>query len=213
MAKAKDWTEELLVRVLPIWRGQVGYACELMETTIIGLTERFSKIVNGLQRVDQSVQHLDEVDNCADNKQSLNSALAELTAIVNDAGNEQLSQKTRELEQAMTAVLQNYETQLKFICQENTAIKNQVEELLVDLQFQDRVSQILRQVISAQGQLSDIAVESMDAREQGRDYFEFDTDKWIDGLRDTYAMEDQMQIHDGNPLRDSSKKLDEITFF
>lgn len=211
MAKTNHWTEAALTRVLPIWKGQVGYACELMETTIIALTVKFSGIVKILERTDlgnaQNVELNARQKAKAGHKADIESTLEKLTEAVSGRGDGQSEECINALKNSMEALTSDYEKTIDFINQENKEIKSQVEQLLVDLQFQDRVSQILRQVVQAQSELQNVIAENQDV-----EHIEFDVEKWVEGLRESYAMEDQHQIHEGS-TQSESKQRDEITFF
>jgi len=84
------------------------------------------------------------------------------------------------------------------------AIKDEVEESLVQLQFQDRVSQILAQVVSSIGQMtdwagSDVAPPDANEREQ------------ISQMLGSYATEEQRRNHQG--LAVDTVAPNAITFF
>lgn len=85
---------------------------------------------------------------------------------------------------------------------EGQAVRNDVSNLLVDLQFQDRMSQILRNVMSDMSRLEErVAGEGM----------EFDTDiaEWLDQLEASYATDEQRVNHGASNVKSS----DEVTYF
>jgi methyl-accepting chemotaxis protein len=88
--------------------------------------------------------------------------------------------------------------------EQSRAIKGEVEESLVQLQFQDRVSQILNQVVSSIGQMtdwagSDVAPPDADQREQ------------IARMVGSYATEEQRRNHQGLAVDAVAPKA--VTFF
>jgi methyl-accepting chemotaxis protein len=88
--------------------------------------------------------------------------------------------------------------------QQSRAIKDEVEESLVQLQFQDRVSQILAQVVSSIGQLvawarTDAPPTNADAREQ------------VQRMMGSYATEEQRRNHQG--LAVDAVAPQAVTFF
>jgi methyl-accepting chemotaxis protein len=88
--------------------------------------------------------------------------------------------------------------------EQSRAIKEEVEESLVQLQFQDRVSQILTQVVSSIGQMtdwagSDTAQPNSDQREQ------------IARMVGSYATEEQRRNHQG--LAVDAVAPQTVTFF
>jgi len=88
--------------------------------------------------------------------------------------------------------------------EQSRAIKGEVEESLVQLQFQDRVSQILAQVVSSIGQMtdwagSDIAPPQADERQQ------------LTQMLGSYATEEQRRNHQG--LAVDAVAPQAVTFF
>jgi methyl-accepting chemotaxis protein len=87
----------------------------------------------------------------------------------------------------------------------SAAIKGEVSESLVQLQFQDRVSQILSQVASSMGELlkhdADAPGATMDELAQRR----------LAKMSEAYTTDEQRRIHDGQAHKEVTPQ--EITFF
>ena len=88
--------------------------------------------------------------------------------------------------------------------EQSRVIKDEVEESLVQLQFQDRVSQILAQVVSSIGQMADwaggdVAPPQADEREQ------------IAKMLSSYATEEQRRNHQGLAVDAAAPQA--VTFF
>jgi methyl-accepting chemotaxis protein len=83
---------------------------------------------------------------------------------------------------------------------ENAEIKHNIDEVLVALQFQDRVSQILAHVIGDMRKLSD--------KVQGEIP---DASQWLAQLERTYTTLEQVQVHRGD--RNTAPAESTITFF
>ena len=85
------------------------------------------------------------------------------------------------------------------------AIKGEVCESLVQLQFQDRVGQILQNVVSSMSQVEELPVESGSgvAAEQVRGHME--------SMARTYTTDEQRQLHRG--LEAQAAVPQEVTFF
>ncbi len=81
--------------------------------------------------------------------------------------------------------------------QQNSAIKENIEDALVHLQFQDRVSQILSQVVDAM-----TAAACLVGDLAGRQ---------LDAMADTYTTDEQRRIHAGLDVRAAAPQ--EVTFF
>lgn len=74
-----------------------------------------------------------------------------------------------------------------------TGISNEISDVLVSLQFQDRVSQILCQVIQHISALRE-RLESMDADAEGTP---IDAQSWLEEMESTYTMFEQKLNHQG----------------
>ena len=92
---------------------------------------------------------------------------------------------------------------------EGQHVASEISQVLVELQFQDRVSQMLSHVHNDLNKLENSissGVESLDA------------DIWLDELASTYTMQEQHDIHAGKhhsaaPASSSGNADDEVTFF
>jgi methyl-accepting chemotaxis protein len=84
----------------------------------------------------------------------------------------------------------------------NTQVQGEISETLVHLQFQDRVTQILQNVIQDMEKLSTwIQRQSAD----------FDVDRWLGDLEKTYTTREQRAIHHGAAAAEA--EAGEVTFF
>jgi len=84
----------------------------------------------------------------------------------------------------------------------NAQVRGEVSETLVHLQFQDRVDQILQNVVSD--------MEKFLARTQGGPTA-LDADRWLEELHSTYTTREQAAIHRGDQVETTDDS--EITFF
>lgn len=96
---------------------------------------------------------------------------------------------------------------------EGQAIGEEVAEVLVALQFQDRVSQILNHVNNDLEKLR----RNIDAGERtlssGSTSSQIDAVQWLDELSETYTMPEQHLIHEGGAVKGGGASETEITFF
>ncbi|MDO8457733.1 MAG: methyl-accepting chemotaxis protein [Burkholderiaceae bacterium] len=95
---------------------------------------------------------------------------------------------------------------------ESQLIQSEISDVLVALQFQDRISQVLSHVRSDLDKLN----QTLDASEQqladGVMPTPLDTAAWLDALTSTYTMAEQHSVHGGErPAAQASST--EITFF
>lgn len=89
--------------------------------------------------------------------------------------------------------------------------QREVEDVLVDLQYQDRVGQIMTAVVNELEQLREQMESNLAQRANGIAVNEINVKLWVDKLRKGYTTKEQHSIHAGNKklLADDS----EITFF
>ena len=93
----------------------------------------------------------------------------------------------------------------KLMREQGNIIRGNVEELLVSLQFQDRISQVLDVIHNDINKLQD-NVAFADQTELPT------TRQWLEELQKTYTMHDEYRNH-GNDGQASANKESEITFF
>lgn len=95
--------------------------------------------------------------------------------------------------------------------QESAGVQHNVEEIMVNLQFQDRVGQILSHVIADMGKLANRIAEQQQNIHKG-DISLIDVDGWLAEISKTYTTLEQVAVHDGNKAQEKPGKS-EITFF
>jgi methyl-accepting chemotaxis protein len=91
--------------------------------------------------------------------------------------------------------------------QEGKHIGDEISEVLVALQFQDRISQILNHVRSDLVKL----VDQLQAHDGG-DFTTADINQWLKELAETYTMPEQHVVHGGG-IHQSDANASDITFF
>jgi len=94
----------------------------------------------------------------------------------------------------------------RLLLTEGRGVREDVSKLLVGLQFQDRMSQILRQVMSDMSKLDDRVAE------QGGD-FTADVEEWLTQMEGSYATDEQRSNHGNGGDAGGAPASDEITFF
>lgn len=93
---------------------------------------------------------------------------------------------------------------------ESRHIGSEISEVLVALQFQDRVSQILGHVCADLHRLEQHLAAGRDLA-KGQVRQPLDTDAWLADLAATYTMREQVDMHAGNST--AAKEESDITFF
>lgn len=94
---------------------------------------------------------------------------------------------------------------------ESIGIKSEIGEALVQLQFQDRVSQIMNHVKANIGQLPDFLQQHHQQYVQSGTLQPLSPETLLTDLKNTYVMVDQHVIHQGGKI--AQKDSSEITFF
>ncbi|WP_062062296.1 methyl-accepting chemotaxis protein [Cellvibrio sp. OA-2007] len=97
---------------------------------------------------------------------------------------------------------------------ESAAVQASVEEVLVNLQFQDRVSQILGHVIDDMEKLVGAIADQETRLRHGEPVIAIDTGQWLRSLQKTYTTLEQVDVHRGSGSAQSKgANNSEITFF
>lgn len=96
--------------------------------------------------------------------------------------------------------------------QENTTVQLAIDDVLVSLQFQDRVSQILGHVFDDMNKLAPNYQKCQYNLSQGIPIEPVDINQWMENIKNTYTTLEQVAVHDGNEQSQANKN-DEITFF
>lgn len=128
---------------------------------------------------------------------------------------QQLIQQT---EQTISSVLSDYEGAVQSISETNQQMQQQAEhvqqqlsDVVMHLQFQDRVSQILSHVMDDMNKLSDNANLFAAQLDSGVLPDTISVQHWLEGLRKTYTTLEQVSVHTGGKQKVTS--TDDITFF
>jgi methyl-accepting chemotaxis protein len=95
--------------------------------------------------------------------------------------------------------------------EESAGIKREIEDVLVALQFQDRVGQILAHVRNDLEKLHAQVCLSGEHYARGEACAPVDTEAWLEELAIAYSTDEQRANHSGAAVE--SGKTSEITFF
>ncbi|MBP9904982.1 MAG: chemotaxis protein [Rhodoferax sp.] len=94
---------------------------------------------------------------------------------------------------------------------ESVSIQSEVNNALVQLQFQDRVSQIMGQVLKNMDRLPEVLQQQHDDYLQSLTLQPLDPTEMLGELKKTYVMADQHVIHEGGTVE--QKNTTDISFF
>jgi methyl-accepting chemotaxis protein len=109
------------------------------------------------------------------------------------------------------SVIDAFERSSSLLKNESLGIKAEVNEALVQMQFQDRVSQILTQVQKNIDQLPQSFTEHQQAYAQGNSLTPLDAHPLLNALKNSYVMAEQHSIHMGEHY--AKERNEEISFF
>ncbi|MFZ2307102.1 MAG: methyl-accepting chemotaxis protein [Rhodoferax sp.] len=155
--------------------------------------------------------------NIAAKVQVISSAIAEACDVVRDSV-EQRESRVQRTEATIGHVLSEIreiagglEQSSALLKNESIAIQSEVGQALVQLQFQDRVSQILNLVRANIEHWPKFLDGRLQQLEQGTVVSPLDAEEFLEELKKTYVMKDQHIVHEGGKV--SKQDDEEITFF
>jgi methyl-accepting chemotaxis protein len=96
---------------------------------------------------------------------------------------------------------------------EGAAVQESVGNVIVSLQFQDRVSQILQQTMADLTRLQSHLADHAAHRARGEAMPPIDVKAWLDNLARTYTTLEEVNNHQGAQTSSASTGATEITFF
>lgn len=94
-------------------------------------------------------------------------------------------------------VLQQLTQSTLHLQQEGEGIRKEITAMLVELQFQDRTSQILRQVRKSMAELGELAQRQQEAEARGETLAALNVADWLEKMTHGYAMLEQQANHYG----------------
>jgi methyl-accepting chemotaxis protein len=126
-------------------------------------------------------------------------------------------------EETIKSTLESLRSNIEGISQSATLLRSssadiqvEIEDVLVYLQFQDRVSQILNQVIDNQSKLTqDIEQQRNEPRDSKIDH-QSSINEWLARMKSSYTMQEQYDNHSNdknNHIEDDKSTSSGITFF
>ncbi|WP_286269771.1 methyl-accepting chemotaxis protein [Thalassotalea hakodatensis] len=97
--------------------------------------------------------------------------------------------------------------------EESRTVKTSVEEVIVFLQFQDRVSQMLDQIHLNMNALSPKLSQCLTDIESGNTLEDINNTRWINDFKNTFTTVEQVKIHENEHAENKTADTSEITFF
>jgi methyl-accepting chemotaxis protein len=111
----------------------------------------------------------------------------------------------------LKAIVDAFQRSSTLLKDESYGIQNEVNQALVQLQFQDRLSQIMTQIIKNMDQLPLAMQKQLSCYAEQRVLQAADAQELLAELKKTYVMADQHVIHEGGTV--TQKSTTEISFF
>jgi methyl-accepting chemotaxis protein len=182
--------------------GESGRGFAVVATEVRALSNRSSEAGQKIrQRVAEVTQALTKT--VADSEQQV--------------GHEQ--QLIQQTELTISSVLADYEGAVQGISETNHQmqlqaehVQQQLSDVVMHLQFQDRVSQILSHVMDDMNKLQHNASEFAAQLDAGELPETISVQHWLEGLRKTYTTLEQVSVHTGGKQKNTTPD-DDITFF
>ncbi|MES2674758.1 MAG: methyl-accepting chemotaxis protein [Pseudomonadota bacterium] len=119
-----------------------------------------------------------------------------------------ISQVLAKFQQSGIGILQS----AQLLEQESAQVQTDIAEVLVNLQFQDRVSQILNHVINDMQKLNGIIDKQKINLKNGNEIETINVNEWMTELHRTYTTLEQVAVHKG-VQNISTPSYTEVTFF
>ncbi|WP_226409939.1 methyl-accepting chemotaxis protein [Shewanella glacialimarina] len=138
-------------------------------------------------------------------------AVAEKATKDDDGIMERAEKSIKEVLASFTITVEELADSKQAMQQEGQKIQQEISEMLVSLQFQDRTSQILTQVYNSIEELSLTMAHAHENKQIGKDFTDKDLSHWLTNMEKGYAMLDQRMNH--NSIRQKLDVTEEITFF
>ena len=223
--------DEMLAQV----RGLTDYTCQLRtmasevaaiaaQTNLLALNAaieaaRAGEAGRGFAVVADAVRTLSSLSSETGQKMSatvdiINTAITRLVTVADNTAehdNHSVTTSEASIQQVLDrfqGITQRLSSSTELLQQESVGIRDEISEVLVALQFQDRVSQILSHV---RGNMDALHQRLQQCRHNPEQLLRIDAQAWLAEMELTYATEEQRQIHHGGTS--SSAKEQEITFF
>lgn len=151
----------------------------------------------------------------SERSETISRALANTLNTANEFGKQDAA-LIDDAENAIVRVIERYNdaagrlgSSARILEEESQGVESEVADVLVALQFQDRVSQILGHVIDDMHKLADEL-----AKREGMAVPEpFDVRRWLQDLERTYTTLEQVAVHKGHGVQVETASPAEITFF
>ena len=111
----------------------------------------------------------------------------------------------------LNSVLSNLSKNEDILKAKTSEVQHEISGVLVNLQFQDRVSQIITAVITNQLEFKNEVDTFLELIESGKEPNAIDVDLWVEKMKEHYTTEEQHRNHHGD--ESAAVEEEEITFF
>lgn len=133
---------------------------------------------------------------------------------------QQDEQQMADAEQTISLVLEQFQQagqniiqSAQLLEQESSAVQQDIKEVLVGLQFQDRVSQILGHIKADMLKFSHTVEQHQGELTSGFNLQPIDIQAWLHALSKTYTTMEQAAVHGGKSVAENKQSNSEVEFF
>lgn len=105
--------------------------------------------------------------------------------------------------------MQSLTDSVRQMSEDRTHVHHEIDKVIVELQFQDRVQQILDHVMADMGRLVDASISARTDPDTPLP----DVDDWLDALARTYTMHDQRMVHGVAQAEPATPATSGVVFF
>ena len=198
--------DRIFTDIVPIWSKHTEIAKSMTKGAVGDLLNQFTEIVGNAQDNLDAINGQEAKNHKKQIKHELQKGQCDLNAALENLNSNTLEgiNEAKKLIENVIQQLGDTGTQFDHLTtrlqSNNEDISNQINEALVTLQFEDRISQMLELVTSKQEELCDHMEKCLASKDKAHD---FSIDSWVQEMESSYNMEDQRaestDIADLNP--------------
>ena len=158
----------------------------------------------------QAGESIVEMVNRVNDAMKLTLLSAEQASIQDEAAEKEARDAINIVLEELHEVTDGLSTSSNMLKEVSIGIVKEINDILVSLQFQDRVSQILVHVTQSMGQFSEVMADKQRQRLLGK-YEKYDLSSLLEQLKKGYTTEEQRRLHDGQDA--GGPEDSEVDFF
>lgn len=154
-------------------------------------------------------KRLDEVNNLLHHAVENSTRFAESGREIGERSNKTIEEVLASIGKFGSTLSETTET----LITESASVRNEINEVLVALQYQDRVRQILEQVVGNMDKLGTEVINQKEKRGKTDSVDLIDVASWLNDVKKTYTTLEQVRVHDNRKVQKHKPDDSDITFF